>query len=880
MDLLSASCRVALAGLCHDLGKFAQRARPDVLPSDKDTHVQLYCPRTAEGYPTHIHAAFTALVFDAIEKIAPSLTAGDLSPFENQQTLSSSTDSLINCASAHHRPETFLQWIVATADRVASGFEREAFDKYNTAPENDDFYSARLLTLFEQIRFADSEVKHKPFQYAYPLEPLSVDSIFPRLISPLTRKEAVAQYQKLWQEFLNAVEPSTDGSKAIEAHRCSWPLWLDHFDSLWLAFTHCIPSATAFGAKPDVSLYDHSKDTAALATALWRWHEACGCTDQSAVAGMKSRRDWSEEKLLLIQGDCFGIQDFIFSEGSDTNKKAAKILRGRSFYVSLLSELAALRVLDALELPSTSQIINAAGKFFIVAHNTPEAVEALKRVQQEINEWFISHTFAVSGIGISWQPASCSDFVAGRFPQLQKRLFEDMERLKHQRYDLCTATAPVILDADYRLGTCAWNNRYPADRIDDDAASCALSRDQINIGQWLTQASHILVVNADQPLEKGAKACEVPIFGYKVVFIEDRTAATKSLAQSGALHRMWDISLPEAENEVLYKGCARRNISGHVPRFNAEDLAKTGIYDEKIRENGEDDEDNEKICLGLIKSFAHLACEDKLIDREGCTAGISALAVLKGDVDNLGRIFAEGLSSRPDTKDSRNMTFAKMASLSRQMNNFFSLFVPLACTKQFRNIYTVFAGGDDFFFVGPWRTTQNFATMLNDKFENYTTANPCVHFSAGLSVCKPAVAVGRLSRFAEEALEKSKEAPGKNSVTLFGRTVDWKRWLELQQCFSHLQDVQNAFGLSSGYLYGIFELLDLSDKESTEPTASIWRSRFRYRTARLAEESHVKARGDRTVIINALTDEIYRYIERYRGDYRIALTNFFYSHRQ
>jgi CRISPR-associated protein Csm1 len=68
-----------------------------------------------------------------------------------------------------------------------------------------------------------------------------------------------------------------------------------------------------------------------------------------------------------VQGDFFGIQDFIFAEGGKTQKRAATLLRGRSFYVSLLSELAALKVLEALALPATSQVVNAAGKFLIVA---------------------------------------------------------------------------------------------------------------------------------------------------------------------------------------------------------------------------------------------------------------------------------------------------------------------------------------------------------------------------------------------------------------------------------------------------------------------------------------------------------------------------------
>ena len=39
--------------------------------------------------------------------------------------------SLIYAAAKHHNPETVLQWIVATADRVASGLDREDFEQYN-----------------------------------------------------------------------------------------------------------------------------------------------------------------------------------------------------------------------------------------------------------------------------------------------------------------------------------------------------------------------------------------------------------------------------------------------------------------------------------------------------------------------------------------------------------------------------------------------------------------------------------------------------------------------------------------------------------------------------------------------------------------------------
>lgn len=878
MDLLSASCRVALAGLCHDLGKFAQRAQEVSSQTDKNTHIQLYCPRTPEGYHTHIHAAFTALAFGVIEKIAPPIASGDLFPFESRDSLSKATDSLINCCAAHHYPQTFLQWIVATADRVASGFERETFDKYNTAPENDDFYSARLLTLFEQIRFSDTIRTPAPFKFAYPLAPLSVSALYPKSIAPMGRSQAVEEYKRLWTEFKNSVESQDSNTSAIRQHNSNWSLWLDHFDTLWLTFTHSIPSATAFGAKPDVSLYDHSKATAAFATALWRWHYAAKQTGNEAASLLQSRRDWDTQKFLVIQGDCFGIQDFIFSDGSNTNKKAAKILRGRSFYVSLLSELAALRVLEELQLPSTSQVINAAGKFLIVAPNTPDVIEKLIRVQKEINDWFVRNTFAVSGLGLCWEAASCNDFIGGRFADLQQNLFAAMEKLKHQRYGLCNKDCPVVLEADYANGACNWNNRYPADRNDNGESSCALSRDQIHIGEWLTKATHIQIVSAEADVPAGAKACELPIFGYRVVFSENRVESTHSQALNGELIRMWDITMPSTESEVLWHGCARRNISGYVPRFSQNDTHKfdTGVYDSNAVADGKPDSADPY----RLKSFSQLACEDRLIDANHSVCGVSALAILKGDVDNLGRIFSEGLASSASGDGKRQMTFAKMATLSRQMNNFFSMAVPLLNQSRYPNIYTVFAGGDDFFFIGPWRSTQRFLSALQTEFERYVTGNPLVHFSAGVSVCKPNTSVSTMSRFAEDALEHSKSFPDKNAVTIYSHSVHWPAWAELQECSQHLERLQETYQLSTSYLYGLFELIDLSDKEAADPAASLWRSRFRYRTARFADDVARKGCGERSVVINGLSDEIYRYIDRHRGNYRIALTNFFYTRRQ
>ena len=227
--------------------------------------------------------------FDLIEKHLPDLLGGDPSPFVGRVRADhaediEATDSLINAAAAHHRPDTFLQWVAATADRVASGFEREEFEQYNASKDETraglDHFTARLLTLFEQVCISSQPTSDSALRFRYPLEPLAPHSIFSVEANGYESREqerAKQEYARLWDDFVRGLEGIP------RSHRSNWPLWLDHFDSLWLTVTHAIPAATAFNIKPEVALYDHSRATAALAVALWRWHQACGRTDAAAA---------------------------------------------------------------------------------------------------------------------------------------------------------------------------------------------------------------------------------------------------------------------------------------------------------------------------------------------------------------------------------------------------------------------------------------------------------------------------------------------------------------------------------------------------------------------------------------------------------------------
>ena len=83
-------------------------------------------------------------------------------------------------------------------------------------------------------------------------------------------------------------------------------------------------------------------------------------------------------------------------------------------------------------------------------------------------------------------------------------------------------------------------------------------------------------------------------------------------------------------------------------------------------------------------------------------------------------------------------TFAKMAAnVERQMNAFFAIWLPAVCAVEFPNTYTVFAGGDDFFLIGPRRSTAARNKMAS-AFRTYVAENPGDHISsAGMSMTKP-----------------------------------------------------------------------------------------------------------------------------------------------
>lgn len=863
--------KVAMAGLLHDVGKFAQRAGMEVGRGYADDNAGLYQPYNRDqNRHTHTHALFTAAF---IERFAEWLPGMDNR--ENART----GDSLINLAAMHHKPETPLQWIITQADRLSSGMDRQVFEGEENGAGYREFRKTRLIPLAEEMLRGEAfygKDTLDAYQHRFSLGEMSPAQIFPGrrgAVEPSDDAAAAKEYASLFDTF-------TQRLRQLEHRECA-SLWLDHFTSLWERFASSIPAATVGKVIPDVSLYDHCRATAALSVALHAYHARTGTLAEAAI------KNPDTGKFLLITGDFYGIQNFIFSEGGSTSRSAAKLLRGRSFAVSLLSELAADRLCRALDLPVTSVLLNAAGKFTLLAANLPETLETVKRVEDELNDWLVKNYYGEVALGFSHVTASGGDLVMGRFPDLWERQGKAADAKKYRKFDIVWHGGVVhgYLDTfDNTLGICPFCGKRPAHPktlgdacLGENEASCLICRDQIHIGAQLIKARSLAILDAASTFP-GSRLRE-PLFGlYQISFDPDGKSAGAKAA-TGELLRMARLA---KAGETLEAGLAVRFVSGYAPAYIPEDE-----HDERLLHGRMSDEKKLEL-IGMIreggaKSFHHIAkaALNPIPEGEGRYSGVEALGVLKADVDNLGKLFACGLPPE-------RLNLSRLATFSRQMNGFFSIYLPrlLSEDPRFRNLYTVFAGGDDLFLIGPWNRIIEFAPTLRERFIQFACGNPEITISAGITVDKPGVPVPVIAERAEEALGASKDA-GRNRVTLFGESVTWEQFDDLLKKREKLEGWRNRGYFGTAFLYRLNELMETARRERNllssgkaidfkDMTCLAWRSRFVYSATR-----NVGRGMDRETRSQALDEvcQIAAWLNEHDGKLKIALWPVLYNQR-
>lgn len=215
------------------------------------------------------------------------------------------------------------------------------------------------------------------------------------------------------------------------------PLEINSLINCLEATCSTVPSSTDLSELVDVSLYDHAKTTAGIASCLYDYLQAAGVTDyEYALFGKGAVSYYGKPMFLLYSCDMSGIQDFIYNiSGSG----ALKQLRARSLYLEMLLEHMADELLERLELSRANLLYTGGGHAYFLLPNTAAARRTLGSFHEQIKEWFLSHYGTDLFLASAWVECSPEDLKnkgnnKQRFPQLFRDLSSKMSAAKALRY--------------------------------------------------------------------------------------------------------------------------------------------------------------------------------------------------------------------------------------------------------------------------------------------------------------------------------------------------------------------------------------------------------------------------------------------------------------
>jgi CRISPR-associated protein Csm1 len=639
---------LALGALLHDIGKFWQRAQWNENLGIKHEAWSL------EFIDKHLPLAFQA--------------CRDYVPFEP--------------------PHSEKQQIVVRADGLAAAYERDK----RPAGEKGSAIIEPLEAVTERIALSNEEQERRIGRLQqriaagenlyYPLKALSLNKAG---VFPIRRSGDSLQqdYAALWNSFL---------SDHQNLPTSSFVAYFDSLLALLHKYTWCIPSAT-YVDYPTISLFDHSRMTAALAVCL---------------ASFAEGEPPDRPEFLLIEGDLTGIQKFIYQpgyNGEELQEGLARRLRGRSFYINLLLKTIADFLRERLGLLSVNVLWATGGHFLLLAPNTEAVTQQLHEARQTINRFLLDEFAGAVNIVISDLAASRKEMK--NFGKLRDRLGKRTARLKQQSFHahldadcwllplrdgVCVDTGRDLTQEQIALGNIVQQRIRPHDEEEEFTPKPRSQNSLLFdvIGRSLTKAQ-TLQLRRQADWQPGIPHYRAP---QSVDEAERITGAAENvLLEFSALNRCWLLSSetqPVSATDLCLRLADHRN-----PQI---EFIPVGASSGRCAVGFEFCADYVPTKQGEIVRFGELA----RLPRENGAAEF--LGVLRMDVDNLGLIFAKGYAEK-------EQSVSKIANLSRMLEWFFSGY--LNSLLQGRNVYTTYAGGDDLFLIGAWDDVLEVAATIS-----------------------------------------------------------------------------------------------------------------------------------------------------------------------
>ncbi len=710
---------IYLAALLHDIGKFYQRADKTGVRNSEELsdHIKglesTYCP-LFDGKYSHKHVLWTAQFLEDHKSVFTEL-------------LGEGERLLFEAAVSHHRADgNPYHQIVRLADHLSSGMDRTKAESLKEGQEEnkiDNFKNKRLLPMLALLG------ENTTSEFSWPIHSMSLGKdTFPQKNSELNE----SGYDVLWKEFVE---------EFIKLNRGDINTFVHSLQALLLKFTTCIPSSTIH--LPDVSLYDHLQSTAAYAICLY---------DYMLASGNENPAQLEIEQFLLIGGDISGIQQFIYDIVS---KKAAQNLKGRSFYLQLLSDTIIFELLQELNLPYSNVVYASGGGFYILAPNTPIVEQKLGKYTEKITQQLFSRHENSLSIAIDRKAFNGATVISEvGLKDVWRDLAINISVGKTTKYKSLLKENPQAFFEPIRFDHTAKRDAISGQPIKGKAKILDNSKDD---------ALYLSELN-DSILQLGGQLRNTDylvLASHRIQYWDTQEVFSISPLDSNTTWYLFSREKHEKLKEKL-KGTADFILVSELNSFNIQMAASFGTRAAaKILLYGGNDFPCESD--GSPKSFNELA--------EYPGSGYKKLGVLRMDVDSLGNLFKQGFKKN---------TFSRYSTLSRNLDFFFKGYLnTIWKNNSDYNSYStiIYSGGDDLFILGYWGVVIRFAKQIHEEFNNWCCNNKAISISGGISIIDPKFPIAKAALLAGGAEESAKkhicQGKEKNALTIFETPLNW-----------------------------------------------------------------------------------------------------------
>ncbi|GBR76721.1 CRISPR-associated protein Csm1, partial [Candidatus Termititenax persephonae] len=609
---------VACAGLLHDIGKLIQRA---------------------DGF-TKNHSD------KGVEYLNQFL---DRKKFP---TAVINSETVVQCVRYHHArylresklPPEHIAYIVYEADNIAAGMDRreDLAQEITVVNKYEKFdKSICLHSIFNKLKEKTNEkISDAVMDYRFPLNNLREDrEVYPFDAQVGTGQATRWDYKKLKATLDKHLPGVAESNSLLE---------------LLEAVTSFVPSSTNTKEVPDISLFDHSKMTAAIACCMYSYFAENNITEFKESCFNQATIDENRKQnyFLLCSFDLSGIQEFIYTIASDN---ALKSLRARSFYLEILLENVIDEILTALGLSRANLLYIGGGHAYLLLPNTVKAKEVLANAAERVNTWFLDKFGTALYLAAAWQECSSRDLMNPREDngaqdrqgkniktrakltgEIFKRVSDKLSENKLHRYSAEQLQRIFKLPDTVDTRECK-NCKNSVPTAED---VCSFCNSLIKLGGVLVQNTELLAKVSSDCSEPDA----VPLPAYD--------GGTRYLQ----VYPWQDKISPEANARYysINKWLEGGNLATHL---------WLGNY-----RGGQDFED-------LVKD----------------SGGIKRLGVLRADVDDLGKTFGSGFEQDAVPKY-EYATISRFAVLSRYLSLFFKHYINAICSE--KKMAIVYAGGD------------------------------------------------------------------------------------------------------------------------------------------------------------------------------------------